>query len=69
MGCGVPADRAGLLRADGDQVAVRTRFLDQTLLNLTRAGCAQVVLLAYGMDTRAFRLGWPADTTQGMCPP
>ncbi len=45
-----------------DQVAVRTRFLDQTLLDLTRAGCAQVVLLACGMDTRAFRLDWPADT-------
>lgn len=45
-----------------DQVAVRTRFLDQTLLRLTRAGCAQVVLLACGMDTRAFRLDWPADT-------
>lgn len=45
-----------------DQVAVRTRFLDQTLLRLTRAGCAQVVLLACGMDTRAFRLDWPPDT-------
>lgn len=45
-----------------DQVAVRTRFLDQTLLRLTSAGCAQVVLLACGMDTRAFRLDWPADT-------
>ncbi len=45
-----------------DQVAVRTRFLDQTLLDLTRTGCAQVVLLACGMDTRAFRLDWPAGT-------
>lgn len=44
-----------------DQVAVRTRFLDQTLLRVTRAGCAQVVLLACGMDTRAFRLDWPPD--------
>ncbi len=45
-----------------DQVAVRTRFLDLTLLRLTRAGCAQVVLLACGMDTRAFRLDWPDHT-------
>jgi methyltransferase (TIGR00027 family) len=45
-----------------DQVAVRTRFLDQALLRLARAGCAQVVLLACGMDTRAFRLDWPAGT-------
>ncbi|MDT7707604.1 MAG: hypothetical protein QOG20_3211 [Pseudonocardiales bacterium] len=45
-----------------DQVAVRSRFLDQTLLDLTRAGCSQVVLLACGMDTRAYRLDWPANT-------
>jgi methyltransferase (TIGR00027 family) len=45
-----------------DQVAVRTRFLDQTLLRLARAGCAQVVLLACGMDTRAYRLDWPTGT-------
>jgi len=45
-----------------DQVAVHSRFLDLTLLRLTRAGCAQVVLLACGMDTRAFRLDWPAHT-------
>ncbi len=45
-----------------DQVAVRTRFLDQRLLELTRAGCAQVVVLACGMDTRAYRLDWPSGT-------
>jgi methyltransferase (TIGR00027 family) len=45
-----------------DQVALRTRFLDQALLRLTGAGCTQVVLLACGMDTRAFRLYWPANT-------
>ncbi|MGA7135470.1 MAG: SAM-dependent methyltransferase [Mycobacterium sp.] len=45
-----------------DQVAVRTRFFDETLLRLTRAGCAQVVLLACGMDTRAYRLQWPVGT-------
>lgn len=45
-----------------DQVAVRTRFLDQTLLRGARAGCSQVVLLACGMDTRAYRLDWPPGT-------
>jgi methyltransferase (TIGR00027 family) len=45
-----------------DQVAVRTRFFDETLLRWTRAGCAQVVLLACGMDTRTYRLDWPAST-------
>src|SRR5690606_10069840 len=42
--------------------AVRTRFLDQALLDAAGAGCGQVVLLACGMDTRAFRLAWPAGT-------
>lgn len=45
-----------------DQVAIRTRYLDEVLLRLTHAGCAQVVLLACGMDTRAFRLDWPPGT-------
>jgi methyltransferase (TIGR00027 family) len=45
------------------QVAVRTRFLDDALLQGT-ADCtsAQVVLLACGMDARAFRLPWPTGT-------
>ncbi|MCT2584137.1 SAM-dependent methyltransferase [Actinophytocola gossypii] len=46
-----------------DQVAVRTRFFDDMLLAATHAGIDQVVLLACGVDTRAFRLGWPAATT------
>ncbi|MGH3851936.1 MAG: SAM-dependent methyltransferase [Pseudonocardiaceae bacterium] len=46
----------------GDQVAVRTRFFDRALLDAVGCGCAQVVLLACGMDTRAFRLAWPPDT-------
>jgi methyltransferase (TIGR00027 family) len=45
------------------QVAVRTRFFDETLLHAAENGHSQVVLLACGMDTRAFRLGWPAGTT------
>lgn len=45
------------------QVAVRTRFLDQALLDAGRRGTSQVVLLASGMDSRAFRLDWPAGTT------
>ncbi|MGH3830463.1 MAG: SAM-dependent methyltransferase [Pseudonocardiaceae bacterium] len=46
----------------GDQVAVRTRFFDRALLAAVGGGCAQVVLLACGMDTRAFRLAWPPGT-------
>ncbi|MEV4576944.1 SAM-dependent methyltransferase [Nonomuraea jabiensis] len=44
------------------QVAVRTRYLDDALLKATEEGCDQVVLLACGMDARAYRLGWPAGT-------
>jgi methyltransferase (TIGR00027 family) len=41
------------------QIVVRTRFYDDYLLD---AGCAQVVLLAAGLDARAFRLAWPPGT-------
>lgn len=44
------------------QVAVRTRFLDEALIAATRHDCRQVVLVASGMDTRAWRLGWPRGT-------
>jgi methyltransferase (TIGR00027 family) len=38
---------------------IRTRFFDDYLLAATAAGCRHVVLLAAGLDTRAFRLAWP----------
>jgi methyltransferase (TIGR00027 family) len=41
---------------------LRTRFFDDYLLRARAAGCAQVVLLAAGLDTRAYRLAWPAGT-------
>lgn len=40
---------------------VRTRFFDDYLIAATAGGCQQVVLLAAGLDTRAFRLSWPDD--------
>ena len=42
---------------------VRSRFFDRALLGATTAGVDQVVLLAAGLDARAYRLGWPAGTT------
>lgn len=39
---------------------LRTRFFDDYLLAATTAECAQVVLLAAGLDTRAYRLAWTA---------
>jgi len=38
---------------------IRTRFFDDYLLDATRDGVHQVVLLAAGLDTRAYRLRWP----------
>ncbi len=39
---------------------IRTRFYDDYLLT---SDCRQVVLLAAGLDSRAYRLDWPADTS------
>jgi methyltransferase (TIGR00027 family) len=44
----------------GLHVVLRTRFYDDYLLAAAASGCRQVVLLAAGLDTRAFRLVWPA---------
>jgi methyltransferase (TIGR00027 family) len=44
-------------------LALRTRFFDDFLLEVTREHTVrQVVLAAAGMDTRAFRLSWPPQT-------
>lgn len=38
---------------------LRTRVLDDFLLQSVQAGARQVVLLGAGLDSRAFRLDWP----------
>jgi methyltransferase (TIGR00027 family) len=38
---------------------IRTRFFDDYLRAACVSGCRQVVLLAAGLDTRAYRLAWP----------
>lgn len=43
-------------------MACRTRFYDQFFLEATRGGIGQVVILASGLDSRAYRLPWPAGT-------
>ncbi|MGW0423362.1 class I SAM-dependent methyltransferase [Streptomyces sp. NPDC003015] len=43
-------------------ISIRTRFLDDAIRDLLADGTiGQVVLIAAGMDTRAFRLDWPDD--------
>lgn len=45
-------------------IVIRTRYFDDFLKRITyELGVTQVVLLAAGLDTRAFRLSWPEDTT------
>jgi methyltransferase (TIGR00027 family) len=53
---------AGPGTAFARHAVVRTRFYDEYLAGAAAAGCRQVVLLAAGLDTRAFRLTWPAGT-------
>jgi methyltransferase (TIGR00027 family) len=43
-------------------MAVRTRFFDSFFLDAAAAGVRQAVILAAGLDTRAYRLAWPPDT-------
>jgi O-methyltransferase involved in polyketide biosynthesis len=41
----------------------RTPFYDQHVLRAAADGCRQVVLVAAGLDSRAFRLGLPGNAT------
>lgn len=43
--------------------AVRTHFFDTYFKDAVAAGIRQVVILASGLDSRAYRLDWPAGTT------
>jgi methyltransferase (TIGR00027 family) len=49
-------------QAMNEQIAVRTRFFDDFFLQATGSGIRQAVILASGLDTRAYRLPWPAGT-------
>jgi methyltransferase (TIGR00027 family) len=43
-------------------IAVRTRFFDDFFVDATAAGVRQAVILASGLDARAYRLNWPEGT-------
>jgi methyltransferase (TIGR00027 family) len=43
--------------------AVRTHFFDTFFSDAVAAGIRQIVILASGLDSRAYRLDWPAGTT------
>jgi methyltransferase (TIGR00027 family) len=46
----------------GRGMAVRTRFYDNFFLDATRSGIRQAVIVAAGLDSRAYRLPWPEGT-------
>jgi methyltransferase (TIGR00027 family) len=46
-----------------DTMAARSRFFDEFFQDATQAGIRQAVILASGLDARAYRLAWPADMT------
>jgi methyltransferase (TIGR00027 family) len=50
------------LQAITDGMAVRTKYFDDYFLDATQAGVRQSVILASGLDARAYRLPWPAGT-------
>ncbi|MDT5251331.1 MAG: hypothetical protein QOH07_266, partial [Mycobacterium sp.] len=57
------ADSTWKLHQMPDAMAVRTRFFDAFFREATQAGVRQAVILASGLDARAYRLDWPADMT------
>jgi methyltransferase (TIGR00027 family) len=46
----------------GQVIAVRTRFFDDFFTDACAAGVRQAVILASGLDSRAYRLSWPDGT-------
>lgn len=46
-----------------DGIAARTKYFDDFFADAAASGIRQVVILASGLDARAYRLRWPADTT------
>ena len=56
------AESAAQLEHMRSYQAVRTHFFDTYFNDAVAAGIRQVVILASGLDSRAYRLDWPAGT-------
>jgi methyltransferase (TIGR00027 family) len=56
-------DSSWKLQQMPDAMAVRTRFFDTFFDEATQAGIRQAVILASGLDARAYRLEWPTGMT------
>ncbi|MET0475196.1 MAG: SAM-dependent methyltransferase [Mycobacterium sp.] len=55
-------DLAGRMQDLQDFVAARTAYIDDFFVAAAEAGIRQVVILAAGLDSRAWRLVWPDGT-------
>src|SRR3954452_7614610 len=51
------------MRRAAEGMAVRTRWFDKLFTDAAATGVRQAVILAAGLDARAFRLPWPDGTT------
>ena len=54
---------AAIFRHMRNYQAVRTHFFDEYFAKAAAAGIRQIVILASGLDSRAYRIEWPAATT------
>jgi methyltransferase (TIGR00027 family) len=59
---GLDPELAAQMQALRDFFAARTVFIDDFFAAAVDAGIRQVVVLAAGLDARAWRLGWPEGT-------
>jgi methyltransferase (TIGR00027 family) len=59
----IDAEGAAIFAHMGNYQAVRTHFFDDFFATACAAGIRQVVILASGLDSRAYRLDWPSGTT------
>ncbi|MEX7471216.1 class I SAM-dependent methyltransferase [Mycobacterium adipatum] len=58
----VAPEAAAQVKSNIDEMAVRTRFFDDYFIAAGESGIRQAVILAAGLDSRAYRLPW-ADGT------
>ncbi|GLE52298.1 putative S-adenosyl-L-methionine-dependent methyltransferase [Mycobacterium montefiorense] len=59
----IDAEVAAVVAHMPDYQAVRTNFFDTYFNDAVADGIRQVVILASGLDSRAYRLDWPTGTT------
>src|ERR1700759_3610016 len=59
----IDAEAAAIFEHMRGYQAVRTHFFDAHFAAAADAGIRQVVILASGLDSRAYRLEWPAGTS------